>query len=95
MDEESLDEVRLAVGEACALAAVRNQGADSTSEILIELTDDGAQFAVTVHDQGGSTPAEVDDQLALALITALVPVSSVESDGAASTIKMSWPTTAN
>lgn len=95
LTEDSVDDVRLAVGEACTLAVVRTQTSDSKHEILIELTDEASHFGVTVNDRGGIAASADDDQLALALITALVPQSSIESKGAVCTITMVWPTTAN
>lgn len=89
--EDSVGDVRLAVGEACTLAVMRTQVADSKHEILIELTDEASHFGVTVNGRGGIAADEDGDQLALALITALVPQSSIESGGTLSTIRMIWP----
>ena len=57
VDEEVLDEVRLAVGEACALAVVKHQDSDLAADIRIELTDDSGRFSVRITE-----PAWVEER---------------------------------
>jgi anti-sigma regulatory factor (Ser/Thr protein kinase) len=55
VDEESLDEVRLAVGEACSRAVGLHQRHAPDQPVKMVLGDDRGQFTVTVSDAG---PAE-------------------------------------
>jgi serine/threonine-protein kinase RsbW len=48
--ESLLDEVRLAVGEACSRAVEAHQRHCPTEPIRVSLTDDGEQFQVVVTD---------------------------------------------
>jgi serine/threonine-protein kinase RsbW len=48
--ESLLDEVRLAVGEACSRAVEAHQRLCPGQPIRVSLTDDGEQFQVTVTD---------------------------------------------
>ena len=91
VNEEVLDEVRLAVGEACARAVLRNQAADSEANVQIQLDDGTSEFVVTVHDSATSTPDDDAERLALALIESLAPVSQVEMEAGGSKVRMSWP----
>ena len=93
VDEDVLDEVRLAVGEACALAVIKHQGSDLAADIRIELTDHPDRFSVRVFNQipDASAPADSDETMALALISALAPESAVEQAGPGTVIEMTWP----
>ena len=50
MDESLLDEVRLAVGEACSRAVEAHQRHCPRKPIRVELTDHGERFEVVVTD---------------------------------------------
>ena len=50
--ESMLDEVRLAVGEACSRAVEANRRASPAEPVRIALTDSGGQFQVEVTDTG-------------------------------------------
>ena len=93
VEEDVLDEVRLAVGEACALAVIKHQGSDLAADIRIELTDHPDRFSVRVFNQipDASAPADSDETMALALISALAPESAVEQAGPGTVIEMTWP----
>jgi anti-sigma regulatory factor (Ser/Thr protein kinase) len=56
VDESLLDEVRLAVGEACSRAVEAHQKHCPGQPIRVALTDDGERFEVVVTD---AVPAEV------------------------------------
>jgi serine/threonine-protein kinase RsbW len=56
VDESLLDEVRLAVGEACSRAVEAHQKHCPGQPIRVELTDDGERFEVVVTD---AVPADV------------------------------------
>ncbi len=93
VDEEVLDEVRLAVGEACALAVIKHQDSDLAADIRIELTDRPDRFSVRIYDQipDSSKSPDSDESMALALISALAPESAVEPSGPGNVIEMTWP----
>jgi len=61
VDEALLDEVRLAVGEACSRAVEAHQRHCPAEPVKIEMTDQGERFVVVVSDQaptpGASTNA--------------------------------------
>src|SRR5579862_1132266 len=50
VDEALLDEVRLAVGEACSRAVEAHQRHCPAEPVRIEMTDSGERFVVTVSD---------------------------------------------
>ena len=56
VDESLLDEVRLAVGEACSRAVEAHQRHCPAEPVRIEMTDSGERFVVTVSDHA-PTPA--------------------------------------
>jgi len=57
VDESLLDEVRLAVGEACSRAVEAHRKHCPGQPIRVALTDDGERFEVVVTD---AAPADVD-----------------------------------
>src|SRR3954470_7363240 len=52
VDEQLLDEVRLAVGEACSRAVNVPQGTGLDTPIVMSLTDEQDRFSVEVTDRG-------------------------------------------
>lgn len=92
VDEDVLDEVRLAVGEACARAVRRSEPAVPGGEgILIRMLDGDDQFTVEVREAGVCAEPEADGGMALALINALAPVSSLTEAESGNLLRMSWP----
>jgi anti-sigma regulatory factor (Ser/Thr protein kinase) len=93
VDEDVLDEVRLAVGEACARAVLRHQNAETEDPVVVELTDSVDWFRVRVFDRvdPSASVGDDDDSLALALISSLAPESAVEPVDNGSVIEMAWP----
>lgn len=91
VDEAILDEVRLAVGEACARAVLRHSDSGIDQEVRLELRDDDKTFAVDVHDSAAAAEDSEEDELALAVITALAAESSVERAESGTIVRMSWP----
>jgi serine/threonine-protein kinase RsbW len=79
VDESLLDEVRLAVGEACSRAVEAHQKHCPGQPIRVALTDDGERFEVVVTD---AVPADV----ALAPVggNGAAPGAVAEAGGAAS-----------
>jgi serine/threonine-protein kinase RsbW len=64
VDEALLDEVRLAVGEACSRAVEAHQRHCPAEPVTIEMTDSGERFVVTVSDHAptaGASPAGSQD----------------------------------
>jgi len=61
VDEQILDEVRLAVGEACSRAVNIHQGAALTDPIVMRLSDEQDRFTVQVTDRGSMDGSEADD----------------------------------
>jgi hypothetical protein len=51
VDETLLDEVRLAVGEACSRAVEAHRRHCPAEPVKIEMTDQGERFVVVVSDQ--------------------------------------------
>src|SRR5438445_12670709 len=57
VDEALLDEVRLAVGEACSRAVEAHQRYCPAEPVKIEMTDLGERFVVVVSDAAGAPPS--------------------------------------
>lgn len=57
VDESLLDEVRLAVGEACSRAVEAHQRHCPAEPVRIEMTDQDQRFVVTVSDHAPTGPA--------------------------------------
>src|ERR1700730_14647488 len=64
VDETLLDEVRLAVGEACSRAVEAHRRHCPAEPVRIEMTDAGERFVVTVSDHaptpGAGQPGSLD-----------------------------------
>lgn len=90
MDENVLDDVKLAVGEAVSRAVVRSRGVPD-AVIEVQIVQAQASFSVEVSDQAAST-AVMDDGLATAVIAGLAPEFAVEStDAEGQKLRISWP----
>ena len=61
VDESLLDEVRLAVGEACSRAVEAHQKHCPTVPIRVTLTDEGERFEVVVTDAAPADPLPATD----------------------------------
>lgn len=79
-----LEEVRLAVGEACSRAVEAHRHQCPAEPVRIALTDSGSRFTVEVTDAG--TPAG----FGLAVIELADDVQISETP-TGTTIRMSWP----
>jgi serine/threonine-protein kinase RsbW len=64
VDEALLDEVRLAVGEACSRAVEAHRMYCPAEPVRIALTDSAGRFEVEVTDAGGAGSAEDGDPAA-------------------------------
>lgn len=60
IDETFIDEVKLAVGEACARAVGIHQASAGGEDVRVEFSDDDGRFTVAVRDCG---PPEADTAL--------------------------------
>ncbi|MFF5856125.1 ATP-binding protein [Streptomyces sp. NPDC012751] len=105
VDEAVLDEVRLAVGEACSRAVGLHQNSGVTAPVKVALIEEEKQFSIEVGDEaphatpGGDTPgaqegeAEVEeDEMGLAVISGLVDEVEVTTGQNGGLIRMTWPT---
>jgi anti-sigma regulatory factor (Ser/Thr protein kinase) len=105
VDEAVLDEVRLAVGEACSRAVGLHRSHSITSPIRVVLTEVDKTFSIEVGDEvppaGGGPRAEAgaraadegEDEMGLAVISGLVDDLEVSSDETGGVIRMNWPAT--
>ncbi|RKN43053.1 ATP-binding protein [Streptomyces hoynatensis] len=101
--ESVLDELRLAVGEACSRAVGLHAVHGLTSPVRVMLTEGEKSFSIEVgddapsgvpapRDQSAAEAAEETDELGLAVISGLVDDVEVISDAYGGKIRMSWPT---
>jgi anti-sigma regulatory factor (Ser/Thr protein kinase) len=86
VDEALLEEVRLAVGEACSRAVEAHRRDCPGEPVRIALTDMAGRFEVEVTDTG--TPAA---GFGLAVIAELADDVQVSETSAGTSIRMSWP----
>ncbi|MEU3982506.1 ATP-binding protein [Streptomyces sp. NPDC026672] len=107
VDEAVLDEVRLAVGEACSRAVGLHQSAGITSPVKVLLIEEEKQFSIEVGDEaprsapGDRAPGAADDtdaeteedEMGLAVISGLVDDVEVTAGEHGGQIRMTWPTT--
>ncbi|WP_354641337.1 ATP-binding protein [Kitasatospora camelliae] len=106
VDESLLDEVRLAVGEACSRAVGLHQRSGLNGAVRVALIEEEKRFLIEVEDEagpiggsaggGGAGEAEGDadggeDVLGLAVITGLVEDVEVGNGNEGGLIRMSWP----
>lgn len=98
-----LDEVRLAVGEACTRAVGLHQSNDVSAPVRVALIEDEKQFSIEVGDEAPRTPAPVsggsdeleaegEDEMGLAVISGLVDDVEVSAGESGGLIRMTWPT---
>ncbi|GGW61623.1 anti-sigma regulatory factor [Streptomyces lucensis JCM 4490] len=105
VDEAVLDEVRLAVGEACSRAVGLHRNHDITAPVKVALIEDEKQFSIEVGDEAphaiaGDTPGAApdgdadaeEDEMGLAVISGLVDDVEVSTGRNGGLIRMTWPT---
>ena len=108
--EPLLDEVRLAVGEACSRAVEAHRQHCPAEPVKIELTDAGGRFEVVVTDSApadepapapaGGPPAAANgngglhDGIGLAVIAELADDVKISRSPAGISVCMSWPASA-
>ncbi|MFJ4617349.1 ATP-binding protein [Streptomyces sp. NPDC088812] len=105
VDEAVLDEVRLAVGEACTRAVGLHQTSGITAPVKVLLIEEEKQFSIEVGDEaprsspgdrapgtGGDADAEAEeDEMGLAVISGLVDDVEVTAGEHGGAIRMTWP----
>ncbi|MFD9390180.1 ATP-binding protein [Streptomyces sp. NPDC060000] len=107
VDEAVLDEVRLAVGEACTRAVGLHQTGGISAPVKVALIEEEKQFSIEVGDEsprsapadrvpGSGVDADTDaeeDEMGLAVISGLVDDVEVTAGEHGGLIRMTWPTT--
>jgi anti-sigma regulatory factor (Ser/Thr protein kinase) len=106
VDEAVLDEVRLAVGEACSRAVGLHQSSGISAPVKVALIEEEKQFSIEVGDEArhatpGDTPGAAqdgeveieEDEMGLAVISGLVDDVEVTTGHDGGLIRMTWPTT--
>ncbi len=106
VEESLLDEVRLAVGEACSRAVEAHQQQCPAEPVRVELRDRADRFEVVVSDRvpnddpAGSAPEGISSDLAelngdlnlgFAVIAGLADDVDISSTASGVEITMSWP----
>ncbi len=106
VDEAVLDEVRLAVGEACTRAVGLHQSHEVAAPVRVVLIDEEKQFSIEVGDEaphaiapdapeapgsGSESDPEAEDEMGLAVISGLVDDVEVTTGESGGQIRMSWP----
>ena len=104
VEESVLDEVRLAVGEACSRAVGLHRRSGVVDPVRVTLVEQEKRFFIEVGDgidsesappatpgatAGGAEPGE--DAMGLAVISGLVDDLEVGSDDLGGVVRMSWP----
>jgi serine/threonine-protein kinase RsbW len=110
VDEALLEEVRLAVGEACSRAVEAHRRHCPAEPVKIEMTDQGERFVVVVSDHAptstganghgvtapvqGADDAGIAAGFGLAVISGLADDVRVSSTSSGVSVRMSWPSAA-
>ena len=100
VDESLLDEVRLAVGEACSRAVEEHRLHCPTEPVRLALTEEAGRFEVEVTDTslrpagagtGPATGPAVPGGFGIAVIAGLAYDVQISETSAGTSIRMSWP----
>jgi anti-sigma regulatory factor (Ser/Thr protein kinase) len=107
VDDDLLDEVRLAVGEACSRAVGQHARSGLHEPVSIRLHSEPGRFCVEVADVVplgvslaeisspadllDADPADMDESLGLALISGLVDDVEVVPGVDGTVVRMTWP----
>ncbi len=94
-DEEFVEEVRLAVGEACALMVGEDGAGTGPVTVTLTMAD---RLVVDVVSAGAvafsdAPDSDLDGVEPWALLRGLIGDLTVEHDGDTTTLRMSWPVT--
>ena len=96
--ESLLDEVRLAVGEACSRAVEAHVVACPAEPVKVALSDSDGRFEIEVVN-AGATPSQspgagqpgMPPGFSLAVIAGLADDVQISETAAGTSVKMSWP----
>ncbi len=106
LDDSLVDEVKLAVGEACARAVGAHRRNDLTSDVVVTFADDDATFTVTVSDGAPADPevslvdlmdvaedldGDLPSGVGLAVVSGLVDDVEVTTANPGTVVRMRWP----
>ncbi len=95
VDESLLDEVRLAVGEACSRAVEEHRLHCPTEPVRLALTELAGRFEVEVTDTsmagGGARAPAYPPGFGIAVIAGLADDVQISETSAGTSIRMSWP----
>jgi anti-sigma regulatory factor (Ser/Thr protein kinase) len=103
MPDDLVDELRLALGEACSRAVALQAAHAPDTPVLVTVSDDEARLTVEVTDLGpppGSWEGSVHDLLhetpgdpnvALAFLAGLVEDVEVDTESTGTTVRLRWP----
>jgi anti-sigma regulatory factor (Ser/Thr protein kinase) len=91
LPEDVLEEIRLAVGEACARAVQRSELLDDAPPVEVDLSDDDGRLVVEVRDHA-SARAEVAGDLSLTLVEGLADDFTVSAGpgGDGGSLRLEW-----
>lgn len=102
VDEAALDEVRLAVGEACSRAVGLHRNNDVEAPVRVLLNEEDKKFSIEVADEvPGNASGSASDmrrrpgdegEMGLAVISGLVDDVEVIDGDHGGIIRMTWPT---
>jgi anti-sigma regulatory factor (Ser/Thr protein kinase) len=102
VDESVLDEVRLAVGEACSRAVGLHRRSGIDDAVRVKLVEQEKRFFIEVGDGVGGAEANghtaegegedaAEAAMGLAVISGLVDDLDISSDADGGVVRMSWP----
>ena len=93
VDESLLDEVRLAVGEACSRAVEAHRLHCPAEPVRLALTDLAGRFEVEVTDTACARPGpqRCRARPGIAVIAGLADDVQISETSAGTSIRMSWP----
>jgi len=97
--ESLLDEVRLAVGEACSRAVEAHAASCPAEPVRVVLADTGGRFEIEVINSGlapgpagaGGRPPIAPPGFSLAVIAGLADEVQISETAAGTSVRMSWP----
>jgi serine/threonine-protein kinase RsbW len=89
--ETMLDEVRLAVGEACSRAVEAHQAAGQDEPVRVTLSSDQDRLEIEVQNIGPAGQDSAPYGLSLAVIAGLADDVQINQTAAGTSVRMSWP----